>query len=433
MHTLPALKLKMGSTEYFLATMPAGQLVSVVRPASEALEDWDNLEIEERIQRDINLKRLYDEVIPYLAQHPDRFFGSVIVLLDGDVAFESLGDLGLSVPAAYRTGMTKLGMLSIASGNMIALDGQHRLVALREILERRYRGESNPGIADDDVSVVFIAHESKEKTRRIFNKVNRYARATSRSDNLILSEDDGYAIIARWLFTREGAPLFTAPHETSLVNWKNSTISARSLQLTTISALSVMAQDICEAHGIVLDEKSSGGRRPDDDELAAGYELVANWLTTLIEEFPVLERIRRNPALLPTERSPESMFSLLLKPAGQISLVKAGIKWREHDPEFFDLADFMSAASQIDWTVSGPAWDSLLVLGGKRILAKKSNYEDAALAICWQAFGQSSNYPERLKQKLIERWDAAHLEDDKPLPQPVNHDSKTTTQTTGGF
>ena len=114
-------------------------------------------------------------------------------------------------------------------------------------------------------------------------------------------------------------------------------------------------------------------------------------------------------------------------------MVKAGIKWREHDPEFFDLADFMSAASQIDWTVSGPAWDSLLVLGGKRILAKKSNYEDAALAICWQAFGQSSNYPERLKQKLIERWDAAHLEDDKPLPQPVNHDSKTTTQTTGDF
>ena len=419
MHTLPALKLKMGSTEYFLATMPAGQLVSVVRPASEALEDWDNLEIEERIQRDINLKRLYDEVIPYLAQHPDRFFGSVIVLLDGDIAFESLGDLGLSVPAAYRTGMTKLGMLSIASGNMIALDGQHRLVALREILERRYRGESNPGIADDDVSVVFIAHESKEKTRRIFNKVNRYARATSRSDNLILSEDDGYAIIARWLFTREGGPLFTSAEASTLVNWKNSTISARSLQITTISALSVIAQDLCESHGINLDEKSSGGRRPEDDDLARGYELVASWITAMIEEIPVLQRVRQNPSLLPSERGIDAPFNLLLKPAGQISLIKAAIKWRENDPDNFDVADFMSAASQVDWSVSAAPWDSLLVLGGNRILAKKSNYEDAALAICWQAFGAMPDYPATLKDKLIERWEASHLDVNKPLPQPI--------------
>ncbi|MEY4168815.1 MAG: hypothetical protein RIR52_2639, partial [Acidobacteriota bacterium] len=64
MTTLPAQRLKMGSTTYYLASMPVRELVMVVKPAAEALADWDEMSIEDRFQRDINIRRLHEEVIP---------------------------------------------------------------------------------------------------------------------------------------------------------------------------------------------------------------------------------------------------------------------------------------------------------------------------------------------------------------------------------
>ena len=45
MTTLPAQRLKMGSTTYFLASMPVRELVMVVKPASEALADSSEISI----------------------------------------------------------------------------------------------------------------------------------------------------------------------------------------------------------------------------------------------------------------------------------------------------------------------------------------------------------------------------------------------------
>ena len=420
MITLPAQQLQMGSTRYYLAAMSASELVRVVRPAAEALDDWDTMSIEDRIQREVNVKRLHEEVVPYLAQHPDRFFGSVIVLLDGNITFESLDSLNPSLPLVYRNTISRLGVLTVEGGHMIALDGQHRLVALREILERRYKGEFDPSIGDDDISVMFIEQESVEKTRRIFNKVNRYARSTSRADNLILSEDDGYAIISRRLFSEPGAPLFHSTQDGGLVNWRNNTISARSLQLTTISALSIMVRDICEAHGIILDEKAGGGNRPSDAALARGYELSAAWIQATLDGFDVLRDAVKNPARLPSERTLEAPHSLLLKPAGQIALIRAARRWYQATESDFDIRQFIGACSRIGWSVQTPYWEGVLVLGGSRILAKKTNYDDASLLICWLAMGDTPGFPTSLKDQLDERWAVAHADHPKSLPTPRN-------------
>ena len=137
MTTVAAQRLKMGSTEYFLASLTAGELVTRVRTAEEVLHDWDHLSIEDRIQRNINRKRLLEEIVPYLAGHPDRFFGSIIVLLDGNVEFEPLEKLQ-TIGGIYALQAEKLGFLTVRDGNWIALDGQHRLVALRELITGNY-------------------------------------------------------------------------------------------------------------------------------------------------------------------------------------------------------------------------------------------------------------------------------------------------------
>ena len=78
----------MGSTTYYEITMTARELTNSVRPARET-DSWASASIDERIQRDVNRSRVMSTIVPYLAQHPDRFFGSFIVLVPkGAVEFE---------------------------------------------------------------------------------------------------------------------------------------------------------------------------------------------------------------------------------------------------------------------------------------------------------------------------------------------------------
>ena len=68
---------------------------------------------------------------------------------------------------------------------LIPIDGQHRYAAIKTAITGKSIDDkelkdfkSNPSIEADDVSLILIRH--KDETRNIFNKVNRYAKPTSR-------------------------------------------------------------------------------------------------------------------------------------------------------------------------------------------------------------------------------------------------------------
>ena len=63
MITLPAIKGKIGTTEYYLTSMSARELVSSVKPADE-LEEWESMTIEEKMQREPNWNRIKKEIAP---------------------------------------------------------------------------------------------------------------------------------------------------------------------------------------------------------------------------------------------------------------------------------------------------------------------------------------------------------------------------------
>ncbi len=245
---VPAIRAHMGNTTYYQTTMHARELAHSARPAQET-DAWGT-SIEERIQRELNQKRVRDQIVPYLVQAEDRFFGSIIVLIyKGSVEFEDLTSVTGKVPAAYRSVAESIGFLTIDGGELVVLDGQHRLAALRDVVNGQYEPTDNghaSEVASDELCVIFIEHESNEKTRRIFNKVNRYAKSTSRSENIITSEDDGYAIVTRRL-VEEGAPLGIKHKGDLIIDWKSNTIAARSTKLTTISAIYETTKDICRA------------------------------------------------------------------------------------------------------------------------------------------------------------------------------------------
>ncbi|MGR5541059.1 DGQHR domain-containing protein, partial [Vibrio campbellii] len=214
------------------------------------------------------------EIAPYLAKSADRFFGSIIVLMyNTDVEFESLSDIASKMPKAYQKGMDNFGFLHIDGGELIVLDGQHRYSAFREVIQGDSEGEFSGSIPSDDISVIFLHHESNEKTRRIFNKLNRQAKSLSRGDNLIMSEDDGCAIVTRRLLEIDKGPLGVQAGKDLIVNWKSNTIASRSSQLTTINTVYETVKDILLSHGINFDEKVRQVR-PTEDELCHAYEIV---------------------------------------------------------------------------------------------------------------------------------------------------------------
>jgi hypothetical protein len=95
-------------------------------------------------------------------------------------------------------------------------------------------------------------------------------------------------------------------------------------------------------------------------------------------------------------------------------LFRAARLGREALGDSFDIKVFMRKAVELDWSVEAPLWENILVLGRNRILAKKSNYDDAALIIHWLCLGKSLPNHEVVKRHVQNRWEIANP--DSPFP-----------------
>jgi DNA sulfur modification protein DndB len=385
----------MGSTNYFETTMTAQELAASARPAQES-DGWASASIEERIQRELNVKRVKDEIVPYLLKAEDRFFGAIIVLVkDGDLEFEDLTQIGFEPTAAYRGAAQRMGVLNINGGERIVLDGQHRLAALRAIIQRDYEddgeGDNASKVPSDEICVIFIDFEDLEKTRRIFTKVNRSARVPKRADNIIMSEDDGFAIITRWLVRQEG-PLGISygPSNELIVDWKSNTIGDRSLKLTTISALYETVKDILQAENIAMLDEKKGIVRPSDEELEEAYCATERWWKVLMSKITPFKEAAENPSQLPKMRESGKNL-LLLKPNGQQALVK-GLSLAVQRGADLDVA--VARANKIDWSAM-EIWENILIKPNGSMIARAEAYRHAAELIAYLVAGEHTTDDQR--------------------------------------
>ena len=77
MATLGCIQAKMGRTTYYICKMAAGELIDKVGIAKE-LPEWPDMTAEEKMQRECDIKRIVEEIVPYVTDDPDRFFSSLI-------------------------------------------------------------------------------------------------------------------------------------------------------------------------------------------------------------------------------------------------------------------------------------------------------------------------------------------------------------------
>jgi DNA sulfur modification protein DndB len=415
----------MGSTTYYQTVLSARELTATARAASES-DKWASASIEERIQRDLDLKRIQSELVPYLAKHPDRFWGSLIILVtNGALEFEALTDVVGKVPGAYRTAVESMGFLTVERGEHIALDGQHRLRALRDVITAsEYLGEEQSKVGDDGVAVLVIEFETNEKTRRIFNKVNRHAKPTGRADNILLSEDDGYAIITRMLLDADrDAPLAPVDQDGKpdqwLVNWKSNTLSRRVKELTTISAVYETVVDIMKFSGYEDWEEKKLQVRPSEEALEEAYAIPAEWwkkMLTRLDAFKnALEDLSTVSEVRFAEEAPYHQHTLLLRPVGQIAMVKGVIAAMANSKGKLTLEKALDRVNQLDWSLSSSSYlRGTIIREGGRMVARAEAYNLASRLI---AYLIGSEYlTDEQRYTLWSEWNLAR---DKDVTTPV--------------
>ena len=437
--TRPCIVGQMGSTTYYETTMSGRELASSVRPAKET-DAWATASIEERMQRKFDMKRIRETIVPYLAQHPDRFFGSLIVLVPkGSIEFEPLEEIIEKVPQAYRIAARQIGFLTIDKGELIALDGQHRLLAFREVITGGTElGEFAGAVGDDEVCVLFIEFESPQKTRRIFNKVNRHAKPTGRSDNIITSEDDGNAIVTRWLLdTDRNAPLaeqVVEGQKAELVNWTSNTLGQNSRHLTTISTVYETVKAILRFKGFEGFDEKKNPVAPPESELERAYTVVAEWWEAILTMDAFTNALADLDSVKDVRFDGDHRHSLLLRPVGQVAFVSGLIDAIDRSDGKLTLTDAIRRANKIDWSAAPTSiWRDTIVRADGKMVARKEAHDLARDLVSYLIGDEFMD--EQMRHDLWYSWNKARgndvdtpidqIEDDTlipdDLPAPIEH------------
>ena len=414
MQTLWAQRAVLGSTEYFTAKMTVEDLVNNVGLAI-VLPEWKDMTPDEKMQREPDINRVVNEICPYFIEDEDRFFGSLIVDIytGGDnVVFEPITKFVESdkLAAAHNIALQNAGFLTFpGKERLIALDGQHRLLAMKLCLKgssaisvamlgnkkmtpQMMALEPHPELADEEVSVIFVKHENNLKIRKIFNKVNKYARQTGRGQNIITADDDVFASIARKLFA-EGEILHKIG-KNELVNWSSNTLSQRSKQLTTVSALYTIAETISKDRGW------SAKTMPSDEE-AINEVFAEN--TEFWRELLSGMRVYKEYLELTKLDKPISQLredNLLMKPVTHMALAhvayfakQKGLTWSE----------VVKKLDKVDWSMDNSVWFNILVIPAKKkkVITGKESIRAAGMVISYMVMGDRMTESEVKEVKEI--------------------------------
>ena len=414
---LPAMRGKFGTTDYWIVTMPAKELTERLIIPQE-IEGWSDLSLEERYQREINYNRVKRQIAPYLAQDPDRFFGAFIVTMlhSEDTEFEPMTRIySDKVPNLYKSAGSAFGFLTLEGNEvLVPLDGQHRLAALdfamtgKDEKQQVIRNlEPRLDVAEDVCTVILIKHD-EVKSRKIFNKVNRYAKKTSKAENLITADDDVIAVIVR-------EAVVGADHAIPdvLVNAKSNTLTVNASQFTTLSTLYEGTKYLLEdTHGKINTETL-----PDKATHGVMRKEATEFWEALCSEVSHFSNSLLDPTDQGDARRREIRADYLLgKPVAQWALVQAIVKLREEDSDTgnrMSLKEACERVNQLDWSISEPRWQQVLMNGEKVVFGKSAvNFASQVIAY-W--LGQRLNGQE--VADLKERYES--LGSTRPLADPI--------------
>ncbi len=366
--TLAAMKARLGDTNYFILSMKAQELVTMVKIPKE-LDGWEDLSVEERYQRDINYNRVKKQIAPYLANDGSRFFGAIIVAAmnfkEEDV-FEPLAAVTTKgLPNKYRDDAADMGFLTFKGGEvLVPLDGQHRLKAIEfAVTGRDERGRPIADfkpctqLAQEDVTVILVPYQP-QKARKIFTRVNRYAKPTTTGQNIVTDDDDIVAVL-----TREIANDLIGGR---LAKYTSNTLTKKDPEFTTLAI-------IYNCNDAIIADSFPGGkldttRLPDEAKIKLYRKKVREVWQTLLDNIEVFA-----DALSDTDETGDEKRckireeNLLGKPVAQECLVRAFLHLTDSSSNMGD-EKACERLNALPWSITEEnleVWQRVLWAGGK--------------------------------------------------------------------
>ena len=405
MNLYPALKAKMGTWDYYIVKM---QMKDIVKEVGFASEIYSNKTLDEAIQRTLNEGRVKKEIVTYLGKRPDRFFSSIVVAALGgnptytpveitdDPKFALLKSPGFD---------TAFGVLTFDGGQKyFALDGQHRLKAIKTLIEQTESElpQIPENFLNEEVSVIMLVRQEARDAefmtsyRRIFSSLNRYAKPTDADTNIIMDEDDVIAILTRRLLTEHEFFAWEGKSDTNpKLKTKGKNLKSGEPFFTTLQTLYAMNEKLLTTS--VREDQRFASReykqfRPPEDDLDDLYiELVLYW-DALLNEVKIL---KKDPTKMRAHDAESGNYenhdrptdNLLFWPIGQemfADTVRTLLNRRLPPDSQLNLTEIQTCVrvlSQIDWRLHSAPWRGLLIIQDPEKKSWKMRNEDRKRAV----------------------------------------------------
>jgi DNA sulfur modification protein DndB len=354
---IPALKAHVGDWVYYVCVMKYGQVAKEIEFAHEMN---GNNQLGQLIQRGISDRT--NEITEYILKSEHRFLGSLIVAAwGGDPQYTPVK----MEQTEHVSGIdSSFGILMFdGTQRYFALDGQHRLKAIKDAIK------INDEISTEEISVILVSHskteQGRQKTRRLFTNINKNAKSTSISENIALDEDDGYAIINRWLIEEHPilseigrVAVFNKSGDSGELSIASNVKEGDKKAITSIKQLYEIIKAI--GYGSKIDNLSKSNR-PSESDLDDAYELINKRINDLlfscgniphlIETIDDLRQCRKSKSNPGTEHP-------FLKGIIQRAIANVINKIMSEGKGSWD--ETMDRISKLDWKISSPPWLSVI-------------------------------------------------------------------------
>ena len=344
MKIFPGVRASMGRWTYYIVKMTMKDLATSVNFAQQGKA------LEETLQRQLNESRAKTEIVSYLQKQPDRFFNSVVIAAEGGdpkwFPVQMTDDPALALLQGSPMLENAFGVLRFdGTEEYFALDGQHRLKAIRELTEPDSPSYMNrpEGFENEEISVVLVVpgdaegtKEFRQRFRRLFGHLNRYAKPMDFATTIIMDEDDAFAIITRRLFEDHQFFQTVGPHKNSVVvdTTKGKNMNANQVHFTKIEVLYSVNEillDSKERQNLGFDDAGSKAKefkryRPSDDGvLDELYSELSTYWTTILNVVPEIrsEAVKmRNHSVIGAADKGDDRDHILFWPIGQEMFAK---------------------------------------------------------------------------------------------------------------
>ncbi|MCF2221101.1 DGQHR domain-containing protein [Chryseobacterium sp. PS-8] len=346
---IPALRAKIGDWDYYVTTLTFQQVSQFVSKIDEHLHKSESLQ--DLIQRSIT--KNFISIKDYIINQPSVFFNSLVLAVYDDYPNWQEIEFKYDDTETYQ-----MGLLDFPGNHKIfPVDGQHRVEGIKAALKEK------PELKDQKIAAIFIGHKNddagKQRTRRLFTTLNRYAKPVLLDDIIALDEDDTVAITTRYLL--EEYDLFTGKR---VIYAKQKAIPTTNKE--AITSIITLYQANLELFKVFYEEKFNKKPtqkvlgeylkfRPANEDIEAFREFcISYWDAFKTKLSFISEYVNTEENSADAYRNNETGGNLLFRPIGLLPFVKSSLLIYQREEKTFD--QIFERFNEVNFNINSKPW-----------------------------------------------------------------------------